>query len=405
MYELNLLKAFLKPEHYSKYRNYVSLKELPKETRPILEGIDSWYKQSKEAPTVEDVSNIVIARGVLEKDLPLVNVYLDGMKSTDGNMTVEALLEKVKDKAVMQQVAVAAMAAIEGRASKQSVLSLLDSIKAPAIVKCEFVTDDLDEILNEIVRVKGLRWRLDSLNKALGSLRKGDFGFLFARPETGKTTFLASEITYMASQLVKEAGPILWFNNEEQSKKVKLRLYQAALGARLDQLLRNPARAKDAYIEKTHGKIKLLDAGGMGKGEIESIVAQESPSLIVFDQLDKVAGFKNDRDDLKLGDIYEWAREMAKATCPVIGASQADATAEGERWLNMGHVAGAKTAKQAEADFILGIGKSHEAGADYVRYLSICKNKLPGDSDSDPAMRHAKINLIIRPDIARYEDE
>lgn len=405
MYELNLLKAFLNPEHYSKYRNYLSLRDLPKEAKPILEGIDSWYKQSKETPTVEDISNIVIARGVLEKELPLVNVYLDGMKSTDGNMTVEALLERVKDKAVMQQVAVTAMAVMEGRAPKQDVLSLLDTIRRPALVKCEYVTDDLDEILNEIVRVKGLRWRLESLNKALGSLRKGDFGFLFARPETGKTTFLASEITYMANQLVKEAGPILWFNNEEQGKKVKLRLYQAALGARLDQLLRNPARAKDAYIEKTHGKIKLIDASGMGRREIEAITAQESPSLIVFDQLDKVTGFKADRPDLELGDIYQWARDLAKSNCPVIGASQADALAEGERWLHMGHVSGAKTSKQAEADFILGIGKSHEAGSDYIRYLSISKNKLPGDEDSDPAMRHAKINLIIRPDIARYEDE
>jgi replicative DNA helicase len=70
-------------------------------------------------------------------------------------------------------------------------------------------------------------WRLKSLNTALGSLRMGDFGFVFARPETGKTTFLASEVTFMAEQT---EGNILWFNNEEQGGKVKSRCYQATLG-------------------------------------------------------------------------------------------------------------------------------------------------------------------------------
>ena len=405
MYELNLLKALLVPEHYTKYRNHLSKKDFPKEAQYILEGIDSWYKQSTDPITVEDLSNIVIARGIPQNDLAIVNVYFDGMKNPNGSATVEQLLERVKDQAILQQIAVASMAAIEGRESKEKVLSLLESIKQPAVSKVEYFTDDLDELLHDVVKAKGLRWRLNSLNKALGSLRKGDFGFLFARPETGKTTFLASEITFMASQLSEEDGPILWFNNEEQSKKVKLRLYQAALGARLDQLLRNSAKARDVYIQKTHGKILLVDASGMGKRTVENVMAENKPCLAVFDQLDKVVGFKADRPDLELGDIYQWARELSKQYCPIIGASQADATAEGERWLHMGHVAGAKTSKQAEADFIFGIGKSHEAGADYVRYLSICKNKLVGDEDSDPAMRHAKLNLLIRPDIARYEDE
>ena len=64
------------------------------------------------------------------------------------------------------------------------------------------------ELYNETIATPGLRWRLGSLNRMLGSLRKGDFGFIFARPETGKTTFLASEVTNFATQLEQ---PILWF--------------------------------------------------------------------------------------------------------------------------------------------------------------------------------------------------
>jgi hypothetical protein len=105
-----------------------------------------------------------------------------------------------------------------------------------------------------------------------------------------------------------------------------------------------------------------------------------------------------------MGAIYQWARELAKTYCPVVGVCQADGTAEGERWLHMGHVANAKTAKQAEADFILGIGKTHEQGFEFIRYINISKNKLSGDDDSDRVNRHPKIEVLIKPEIGRYED-
>lgn len=107
---------------------------------------------------------------------------------------------------------------------------LASFIDTPTVQEDEplFVTDDLEVLASEVLTTPGLRWRLKTLNEIFGSLRKGDFGFVFARPETGKTTFLASETTYMAEQLSDDAGPILWFNNEEQGNKVKIRCYQAS---------------------------------------------------------------------------------------------------------------------------------------------------------------------------------
>jgi hypothetical protein len=137
---------------------------------------------------------------------------------------------------------------------------------------------------------------------------------------------------------------------------------------------------------------------------VESICEKEHPALIVFDQIDKVVGFKADRDDLVLGAVYQWARELAKAYCPVIGVCQADGTAEGVKWLTMAHVANAKTSKQAEADFILGIGRSNDAGYEMVRHFAISKNKLVGDEDTLPDRRHDKWDVLIAPMIARYKD-
>lgn len=90
--------------------------------------------------------------------------------------------------------------------------------------------------------------------------------------------------------------------------------------------------------------------------------------------------------------------------CPVIGVSQSDVSGEGKKWLTMDNVANAKTSKQAEADWILGIGTTHDPGFEYVRYLHASKNKLSGDEDSDPTLRHGRVEVLIKPDIARYSD-
>jgi replicative DNA helicase len=281
------------------------------------------------------------------------------------------------------------------------VLQIAHELEEPVHEELEYVTSDLGQILAATTGVRGLRWRLPWLNKSLGSLRRGDFGFVFARPETGKTTFLASEVTYMAEQA---KGSILWFNNEEQGAKVKLRCYQAALGANLSQLRKHPERAETAYRNATGDRIRIVDDVGLSARKCEQIVAREQPSLIVFDQIDKVKGFKNDREDLAMGAIYQWARELAKQYSPIIGVCQASGEAEGEPYLHMGHVSNARTAKQAEADFILGIGKTHQSGHDFLRYFNISKNKLVGDEDSDPSMRHGRQQILIQPEIARYTE-
>jgi hypothetical protein len=70
----------------------------------------------------------------------------------------------------------------------------------------------------------------------------------------------------------------------------------------------------------------------------------------------------------------------------------------------MEHTSNAKTTKQAEADFILGIGKDRDPALEFVRYLNISKNKLFGDEDSIPEKKHGRFEVLIAPQIARYED-
>jgi len=357
--------------------------------------------------TYEELTLYVITN-IIEKDKEKYTLLLKELKEqTTSTLLLDDILLDLVQKHKAHQLAVTAVEVSEGLKSYSDLLLLTSELNAttslldPLEGISNIVTDDLDELYNETIHKPGLRWRLNTLNRSLGSLRKGDFGFIFARPETGKTTFLASEISYFAEQC---NSPILWFNNEEQGSKVQLRIYQASLGIGLTELFSNRTKYKNEYTNKTGNRIIIYDSASISKTDVVRQIIFHKPGCIVFDQLDKIQGFSGDREDLKLGDIYIWARELAKKYCPVIGVCQSDATGEGKRWLTMDNVANAKTAKQAEADWILGIGKTHNESEEYLRFLSICKNKLMGDEDTDPILRHGHLTIKIKPNIARYED-
>jgi hypothetical protein len=168
-------------------------------------------------------------------------------------------------------------------------------------------------------------------------------------------------------------------------------------------LFENIQHNKDKFQNLTGGRIKIYDDAGMSRRSVEARCKELNPSLIILDQIDKIKGFDADRYDLQMKAIYQWARELSKRYGPVIAICQAGGTGEGKKWLSMIDVDSSHTSKQGEADYIVGIGKSHEEGMQEVRFLNISKNKLMGDEDTLPDLRHGKAEVLIKAQIARYE--
>jgi len=315
---------------------------------------------------------------------------------------IVALLDMHRARCLCGDIAKIALDVEDGSADVDDLIAKFSELDIAEIEeKTPFVTATLEELYTTQVQTPGLRWRLNWLNKSLGSLRKGDFGFIFARPETGKTTFLASEISHMLTQT---DGDIIWFNNEEQGSKVLSRCYQAVLNMTQEQLFSNREANYAKYKEIEQDRLLITDMEDSSHYKsIEKVLASRKPALIIFDQIDKISGFKGDRNDLVLKQIYQWARELAKKYGPVIAVSQAGGEAEGKLWLTMDMVDSSKTSKQGEADWILGIGKEQD-NTSRMRFLNISKNKLMGDSDTLPDLRHGRAQVLIKPEVARYED-
>ncbi len=216
MYELSILKAMLSRDTWLKYKDKLSVKDLPRTIAPLYSILDNFHQNHEQDLTVGDFANLVLASQQKDPDYyKAVLQQLDDLSVSD--TTTEVLIQSFYKQRLLKEISLTAYDITEGKGNEeafQKLISLYSEDKTEDLVteEFEFVTDDLDQLLNETFRQPGLRWRLKTLNAMLGSLRAGDFGFIFARPETGKTTFLASETTFMAQQLKETDGPILWFN-------------------------------------------------------------------------------------------------------------------------------------------------------------------------------------------------
>lgn len=387
MIELIIIKLFLYKDIYIKYRKYI---KPDKEQEHLFLCLDD-MQQSLNKDILFSEFKLV----VLQKFPNLQETLLAMEKEQVGQEVAEHVVKSYIERKWAHDVALKAILVSEGTEDVSKLRETYDSLGNEIDEdKQEFIPNDIDKILEGLDRrTGGLRWRLPSLDRTIGGLQRGDFGFIFARPETGKTTFLASEISHFASQAER---PVIWANNEEDAWKVKGRMIQGALGCSIDQMQQNKEKVVSRFEQVTRNNFLLKDLVPMHKRDIERIMEEYKPSLFVFDQIDKIKGFKGDRDDLMLGGIYVWARELAKEYCPIIGVCQASASADNKKWLTSEDIAKSKTEKLAEADFVIGIGKTFDAGYEDVRYLHLIKNKLTGI--------HAKIECLIDTTIARYKD-
>lgn len=399
---LKLLLALLIEDNYIKYRASVKIKQEERELETLYKYLDQLMELEQKTYTLQDFTLFVESHTTNIVILDLLASLAD--MSID-DLILEDALKTIKKKHLAYKLAELSLQVAEGLKETNELLNFVQNFE-------DLSHNSLDDIiisasdLSLSQRPQGLRWRLNSLNKALGSLRKSNFGFVFARPETGKTTFVADIASYCIDQIPENlTGPVVWVNNEEDGKIVYEKVLRSYYGITDEVYQHNPKNWIENFITDTKDRFIFVDSASISKSQVEMLLRQYKPKLLIVDQIDKIKGFKTDeRNDLRLGAIYQWFREKAKEHCPVIGVCQADGSAEGKKWLTMDNVAESKTAKQAEADFIIGIGKTNTEGLSFIRHLNISKNKLPGDIDKDETMRHGKIDVIIEPHIVRYKD-
>lgn len=269
-----------------------------------------------------------------------------------------------------------------------------------------YIDIPIDELLQEEFLDVGVSWRLNCLNDSMRKLRPGDFGIIAGRPDKGKTTFISSEITYMAPQLPEDKN-ILWLNNEGPGKRIIPRLYQSALGLTMTEMkAQSIAGTLEANFRRAIGgrkdKVRIFDVHGMTNGQIEMIIEDNNPGIIVYDMIDNIKGFGDAaRTDLALEQMYQWARERSvKYDSIGLATSQISNDGDGLQFPTLGMLKDSKTGKQGACDFQLMIGASNDIQFTNSRFVGLPKNKLrKPDGPADP-----RTEVIFDAVRARYRD-
>lgn len=260
--------------------------------------------------------------------------------------------------------------------------SIKDQYKKRVDIRFDkWVDEDILSLLQEDLHDEGIAWRLNCMNKHSRKLRAGDFLVLAGRPNKGKTSFVASESTFWAPQMDPDKN-IIWLNNEGPGRRIVPTLYRAALGMTVPELgeLARAGKAEEEYTKAVgrRDRIRVIDIHGWTNGQVERVLEDSNPGVIIYDMIDNIKGFGNAaRTDLGLEMMYQWARERSvKFDAIGVATSQISNDGDGLMFPTLGMLKDSRTGKQGACDMQLMIGASNDPTYSNSRFIGLPKNKL-----------------------------
>lgn len=403
--DLDLLRLFDTRDAWDKYRGFVIKEALLAETWILVEAIDQYYTMHPVAThldwTTFRVSFLTTHAAKLGAAktghlAAIIDALIAAPAHTVGTDTIAAFYVKMHHATLMRETVDQVIAGKDIDLEEEIQGSLDMLVRESAVVggtdlSSVFAEDDMEIVMAKLCRKDGLEWRLEDLNKSVGPIKGGDLLCITATPNVGKTRMLASELTFFAPQLPIEDRRILIFNNEESSDAINVALYAAALGKSQEKIELNVPRNKAQYL-LTMGDplpIKTVQCSGWSTWEAEKVIKQFKPTIVAYNQLYKFRGTgKKATEAEQFRQRYQWARECAsKYNHAAIAIHQAGALAAGEKWLTQEMLYGSKTGVAGECDVIIGIGKTYVAAEKHLRFVSICRNKLPSGPRTKPELR------------------
>lgn len=408
MIELSVIKLFIKARsEYDKYYTLLASTNLDNEIKLLFSAVHGYYSAYSEHEYIS--KDELIAYFNLEyghvKNKDTIFQIIDNVYNLEiSDSVTKDYITKLLEKDISAKVVNKLLGVIDESKSgillsiEEDLTKFKELTKGTSESSSLFLEDSFVDIIEkEYDESKYINWRLASLQQYAGPIRQGLYHF-YARPNTGKTSLIASEVTNMARQLQGDEC-IVYFNNEEEGSRVKLRLLSAMLDQPIEKLIPNIVKAEQAYNERGGNRILLYDNAYITIEDMIRICGMYKPRIIVADVADKIMfrGAGNLDGPVRLKELYRKFRELSKAQdCAVITSAQAGADAEGLKWLKLTHMDYSKTGKPGELDISIGIGISTDAGKENLRYLNLNKNKFTG--------HHEQITATLNPFTGRYKD-
>lgn len=413
--DVTLLQVMKERKQYNKLRKLVNPRALDLRTSAILADFGKYFEEvpdCKVIPMTREFRAFFAAahRTLTEDQFSVYFAMFDQISQEPDEVAKGLLVEKMLEADLAVQLSDIAEKWTRGEEIDlgKIIRKLADDHESEVQRRVDIpfvkMTDDM---FDEDVRNDGLTWRWECLNHVMRPLRGGDFIIIAGRPDKGKTTMLADNLTFMAPQVArandaafevwKAAGRvpedrppvryIQWFNNEGPGKRIMKRIVQSALGIPMSQIVEKQNAGTlwqeyEAIVGGYRTVIQVLDVHGYKSWQIEEVIRQVKPALMIFDMIDNIqfdGALLNggQRTDQMLEAMYQWGRDLAvRHDCPVIATSQISADGDGMAYPTLSMLKDSKTGKQGAADAIITIGAKNEPAFENTRFIGLTKNKL-----------------------------
>ena len=416
MQEKQLLKLLLDHSFFTENRAKLARSMFPNPIDAIFDTIADAHERYQRNLTVSEIqslhfsNNPTLTRATRTEVATLLD-EVGELPDEIGADVARDVLSAIWRTELARRIADAALDFGDGKIDFSGVARLLDNAGTVDQSSTLPVVDTgLDTILAATERFAAWKFAIPTLAERVAGISGGEFAIAFARPEIGKTAFWVTLVAAGARTspstgevfpggFLDQGAKVLAICNEEPANRTILRALTCCTGKTKEQLLADPESIRKQW-DTIRRNLVVIDAATVSVKELEVLVAEHKPDVVIVDQLDKVQiDGQFNRGDESLTELYRRAREIAKRNnCAVFAICQASADAEGKAYVHYSTLAGSKTGKAGEADLIIGIGVDIDPGRpndDLTRTLYVSKNKLTG--------WHGPVTCILNPQVSRYE--
>jgi len=405
--ELSLVRSLMDKEFYEEHRGAKCPDRLfSKDVRKIKQAIDDAMERYSRSVTPDEIEALFISSNptftTAQKTAYSSLFNIIKREQPMGSDIAQEVLSKLFQQVIGEDIANLGFDYVNGdRSTLEPLRSLLEKYGDDFTPNLNIEWDDID--LETLLAKNDLeaRWafNIPTLTRVIDGINAGHLIEIGARPNTGKTSFHASLIA-SPNGFAHQGANCIILCNEESAHRVGARYLTAATGMTMQDIRKNPSKARDLYAPVKE-RIKIKDATGRDMAWVESVCKAYKPDVVLLDMGDKfarTAGFARADESLKANAIY--ARQIAKQhECAMFYMSQLSADAEGRIDLNQSMMEGSRTGKAAEADLMILIAKNpttNVAGQDEdtERHINVVKNKLTG--------WHGRVKCNLEYKTARY---
>ena len=362
----------------------------PDGIKPLWEALAEYYGKDQTATEAATEAAITIVGEYAGKGIPspkarkvLVETLQKAVEAPSSEANVRAYLVSI----ARQRAAEALSFALAARKPEDEVAALIQKYTdlQPATAPEELGWEGI--LARRMDEDKRLKTGLRALDEVLdGGPLPGHNITLFARPEVGKTALALT----LACGWAKRGHKVLYVGNEDPAQDLMVRAIQILTGSPRSRLIGEPSNVEAEAFKRGIGNLVVRELSPGTVPELERLVRQEKPEVLVVDQLRNLRVAKMENMTQRLDMAAQAVRALGKRYGMVtVSVTQAGDSARNKPTLDDGDIDSSNTGIPGAADVLIGMGKDQTLDNAGMRRLSLCKNKVSG--------RHDVIDVVLDP--------